>query len=105
MDYLLVSVLPTDATDSHRVISLAGSYRPGTLGAGELLKALPYDILAEIDTLIQRYPYFQALIESEVDNTAFYSGRARPGRFVSVQASRVDIRRPGSSRIIFGQHQ
>jgi hypothetical protein len=84
-DYAVITVLPADTAKTHRVISLAGKHRTGTLGAGQLFAELPYEILQKIHEGLAGHPFFQALIEIEVDNSESHKGKAKPRRISLVE--------------------
>jgi DNA-binding winged helix-turn-helix (wHTH) protein len=92
-DYLLITALPTDATEKRRVISFAGLHRTGTLAAGKLLSEAPQEILNTIHRQLGGHRYFQALIPLEVDNTLSEHGRAQPGLFTDVEVKPIRIKK------------
>ena len=97
-DYLLITSLPTDATEKRRVIPFIGLHLTGTLAAGNLLMEAPPAILETIHRTLGVYPYFQALIPLEVDNSLSGQGRARPGRWGNVEVAQIPIRKLRNTR-------
>jgi len=94
-DYLLITALPTDATEQRRMISFAGLHRTGTLAAGKLLSEAPPSILGTIHGTLDGHQYFQALLPLGVDNTSSNRGRAEPGPFTidKVQVQPIPIKK------------
>jgi hypothetical protein len=92
-DYLLITALPTDATEQRRVISFIGLHLTGTLAATKLLREAPREILDPIHRKLAGQQYFQALISVQVDNTHSSHGLARPGRWTGVQVDRIRVRK------------
>jgi hypothetical protein len=90
-DYLLITALPTDATEERRVISFAGLHRTGTLAAGKLLSEAPPAILDTIHRTLGGHRYFQALISLGVDNSLSGRGKAQPGPFTDVKVKPIRI--------------
>jgi hypothetical protein len=92
-DYLLITALPTDATEKRRVISFIGLHLTGTLAAGKLLSDPPKEIFKTIHERLGGLQYFQALIALEVDNSLSDQGRAQPGRWIDVKVAPIPIRK------------
>jgi transcriptional regulator with XRE-family HTH domain len=97
-DYLLVTALPTDASERRRVIAFAGLHRSGTLAAGRLLSEYPSHILNQIHESLGGHRYFQALLKLDVDNTKAQDGRAQPGAFTDMKVKPIRIETIGAER-------
>jgi len=88
-DYLLVTCLPRYSYGKQRILIFGGQHGAATSATETIFKYPPQSILEEMDRLLERSPYYQALFHITVEYDE--SNNIKPKRIEWVKARPLDI--------------